>query len=348
MCMLKSSIWKSILLIAFVSIALTSNCEAESSTVYGFWPEYIDPSTYQPDWTLLTHVAYSSWGVNNDGSLTPPKDIGRYYAVRDSAHQHGVKVIISVSSGDQHTIDNIIANHREDFANNVLDTMQTYGADGVNLDFEFPLEPNSVTKTSNMILFEDFMKTLNATLKSSNPQYHISIDTSSVVEGTYRNRNLSQYMDSIFLMGYEYNWRTEATGPNSPFDDPTRHDVKDSVEILLQYYDPQKITVGVPFYGYVWQADSGQPGTKLTGNDHTAIDMKLAIDNAKKYGRLWDSNSHTPWYRYFSGGKWYQAWYDDEESIRLKYEYVKSQNLGGIGFWALGWEGNYPDIWKVF
>ncbi len=44
---------------------------------------------------------------------------------------------------------------------------------------------------------------------------------------------------------------------------------------------------------------------------------------------------------------WYQTWYDDDESLGLKIDYGYSENLGGIGFWALGYEGNNATIWNT-
>lgn len=338
-----------LMVLIFVSILLISDSESdmeEGPIIYGFWPDYIDPFSYQPESNALTHVAYHAWGVNSDGTLIAPADINRYNTVRDTAHQHKVKVIISISSSDCYTIDNILANHREDFANNVLGVLQEHEADGVNLDLEFPLPVNSVTQTSNVILFEEFAKTLYTVLKSANPDYHISIDTSSMVEYSYRNKNLSNHIDSIFLMGYDYNWKEELTGPNSPYNDPTRHDIKDSVHILLNYYDRQQIILGLPFYGCDWPAASDQMGTYITG-PRTAVDMETAINGAQIYGRLWDSNSQTPWFRYQVDTVWRQTWYDDEESIGLKLNYARSENLGGIGFWALGWEGKHSNIWNT-
>lgn len=348
----RNKIGRSLTLMALLSIILISNPalgEAESPIIYGFWPESMDPSSYQPDWEVLTHVAYSSWDVNSDGSLTAPENISRYETVRDLAHQHGVKVIISISTGNFSTIDSVLANHREEFAKNVLNVVQLYGADGVNLDFEFPLPTNSITQTSNIVLFEEFMKNLNTTLKTANPDYHVSIDISSVIEDVFCNKNLNQYMDSIFLMGYEYNyWHYGFTGPGSPLNDPTRSDINDSINRMLPYYNPQKIILGVPFYAYNFEAASGNAGAaRVNNNAYTILNMADAIAGTQMYGRHWDSNSSSPWYTYKDGNSvWHQVWYEDEESIGLKYDYVKSMNLGGIGFWALGYD--YPNIWRLF
>ncbi|MCZ7394655.1 MAG: glycosyl hydrolase family 18 protein [Candidatus Methanoperedens sp.] len=331
----------------FTPVAIENNL---SKLIYAFWPYWTDPSSYQPDWKGLTHVAYHSWNAKSDGTLVAPIDINRYNAVKNVARQNGVKVIISVTSFDAVTMDSIFAYHRENLANNILYAMQTYGADGVNIDFEFPNPTNTYTHTSNSALFEEFMQILYTKLKSANLDSHISIDVSGGVEGVYRNGNLAQYVDAIFLMGYDYHWSkdttTGAVSPYNAYNDPYQLDVDYSVNLLKKYYPSSKIILGLPLYGYDWPSSSSEQGASTIGNGAT-VQMKNAIANAQTYGRLWDSNSNTPWYRYKLGDTWHQTWYDDDESLGLKLDYVNSENIGGAGFWALGYEGNNANIWNV-
>jgi hypothetical protein len=69
-------------------------------------------------------------------------------------------------------------------------------------------------------------------------------------------------------------------------------------------------------------------------------------NNANSYGRIWDSYSLTPWYKYQSPD-WYQGWYDDSVSLGIKYDYVNSQNLKGIGIWALSYDGSNTELWNT-
>ncbi|RLG90711.1 MAG: hypothetical protein DRO36_05650, partial [Candidatus Hecatellales archaeon] len=323
--------------------------EHSSKVKYGFWPYWIDSQSYQPDWSGLTHVSYFSMDANSDGTLDTCHIGADYYNVRDIAHSHNVKVTLTVTTHDHNKqdYDHILAYHRNDLANNISQKLQYYGADGVSIDFEGVSSTNSYTGESNKELMEQFMQTLHDTLKNANPNYHLSFCVMGSVETVYRNADLSQYIDAVFLMGYDYHWSSApTTGALSPYDDPNQLDVVDSVNSLKNYYLPNKIILGLPFYGYDWPCSSNQPGASTTGNG-TAVRMKDAIANAQTYGRIWDSNSHTPWYRYQSGDTWHQCWYDDDESLGLKFDYVNDANLGGTGFWALGYEGNNANIWNV-
>jgi spore germination protein YaaH len=341
---------KFLLLIVLLTVPLflmSGSSRAESDIRFGFWHGNTLASNYQPDWTNLTHVAYAFWYVDDNGTIKPPNNISNYAAVRDTAHQHGVKMIISINThGGTEMIDDIIANHKNEFADNVLNLLQTQEADGVNIDFEYPSNINTATNTPNALLFESFMSTLYTKLKAANPAYHISFDTTWNNEeiDSYRNANLKNYFDSVFMMDYGWSTWTNVTEPNSPYDSPTLYDTIDSVNDLLKYFDKSQIIVGLPFYGYDYVAASDRKGAKVISR--TDIDMKDAVSASLIYGRIWDADSNTPWYCYKSNGLWHQVWYDDSASIGLKYQYVQSTKLGGIGFWALGTED--PSVWNIF
>ncbi|AKB43180.1 PGF-pre-PGF domain-containing protein [Methanosarcina vacuolata] len=318
-----------------------------NTIVYGFWPSWSYLESYQPDWNTLTHVSYSKWTVNSDGTLTDPANMSNYYVIRNQAHQRGVKVTLCIYSNDPYVMDSVIANHQTDFINNISNSLQMYGADGVNLDLETPTDINSITGTSNVPLFENLMANLHITLKAANPAYHISLDVPWGIKyaATFKNANLTKYTDSVFLMSYDYCNR-KTTAPNSPYNSSIRYDAIDSISETSKYFNKSQIILGLPFYGYDYSTDSNQPGANITREQ--AIFIGTAVNNSQVHGRIWDSDSNTPWYFYKAGDTWHQVWYDDDESLKLKYQYAKSENLGGVGFWALGYERNYSNIWKVF
>ena len=338
------------------SIGATSSLP---KTVYGFWPYWQSPASYQPDWSALTHVTYFCVEPESDGSLewkcgtdedTSPS---RYLKVRDAAHSQNVKALITVQAiygPALDALDNILAYHRQDFADNVLELLQDYGADGVCIDFEYPNEDNSVIGGKNKPLIEDLMHVLHSTLKNADPNYHISLCVAHTAEWEYLNPDLAQYTDAVFIMAYGAANGVTTTQALSPYyeEETKAYGVKWAANRLNGYYPPGKIILGLPFYGYQWACSSGEAGATITGATKVVF-MQQAISKAATTpdGRLWDSTSRTPWYRYESGGVWYQCWYEDEESLGLKLDYVNSANLGGAGFWVLGREGNNADIWNV-
>lgn len=314
---------------------------------YGFWPYWMHPYAYQPDWNCLDYVCYFSLDANADGTLNKDNIEAEYYIVRDAAHSQKIKVPLALTCFDQDTQDEILAYHRDELVNNMARKLQDLGADGVCIDFEAVRDSNSLTHGSNTDLMQSFMMKLHDTLKGINSDYHISFCVLGNVEKVYRNSALSKYTDAVILMGYEYHWSTSpVTGAISPYNDPNQLSVGDSVDTLKKYYPSNMIILGLPFYGYDWPCTSGEPAARTTG-EGAIVYMNSAIANAKMYGRLWDSDTHTPWYKYQSQDVWHQCWYDDEESLGLKFDYINSAQLAGPGFWALGYEGSDAEIWSV-
>lgn len=314
-----------------LSIFLIGTCSAKP-IVYGFWSPNSDPGSYQPDWTALTHVTYCNLAINADGTIRSPSNIDEFNKIRDTAHAHGVKFIISLAC-DPDSMDSLLANNGDKFSTNVVSALSHYGADGINLDIEGARDTNHITGTSNTELYESFMGTLYSRVKEINPDYHISYCCQAPPESIYRNTNLAQYTDAVFLMSYDASVWTGKTGPNAPLDKTIDH-----VATLREYYPSTKIILGVPFYGYDFVSANDQPGSVTTSNNQIAMKDAITGSLSKTSNLFWDSKSQTPYYTYQIGSQWHQVWYDDDKSLEIKYNYCKSRNLAGIGFWALGME----------
>jgi hypothetical protein len=151
-------------------------------------------------------------------------------------------------------------------------------------------------------------------------------------------------------MGYDYYWSgASVAGPCAPFESNGfwgSYYVKNSVEYYLgQGASANKLALGVPYYGYRWPTLTGEIKSNTTGTG-TAYTYSTMKNNANSFGRIWDLYSSTPWYKYQSPD-WYQGWYDDSISLGIKYDYVNSQNLKGIGIWALSYDGSNTELWST-
>jgi len=64
---------------------------------------------------------------------------------------------------------------------------------------------------------------------------------------------------------------------------------------------------------------------------------------------LWDENAQVPFYSYTSPstGSIRQVYYENENSLRIKYQITKNNNLAGIGIWALGYDGDRSELWNL-
>jgi Di-N-acetylchitobiase len=121
-------------------------------------------------------------------------------------------------------------------------------------------------------------------------------------------------------------------------------------EFLFAYHiDPTKLVLGVPWYGYKYTCEtfsaaqslcaikpmpffdapcSDASGSQIDYGDIENIRKRLPSD-----ARHWDAMSQTPFLQYEENGVATQLWFDDEQSLRLKYALVKSLGIRGVGMW---------------
>ena len=311
-------------------------------TVYGFFP-YWTSSSYTPSWELLTHIAWFGESLSSTGTVSSSHPLPAN--LLSQAHTYGVKVPLTITCFDADAIDAVLATYRDTAIANILSKVQAYGCDGVSIDFEGVRKTNSITGTSNKDLLEHFMSQLYTRFKSANPDYHVSICAPAVDwNNIFRNSNLSSCLDAFLIMGYDYFWSGSSnTGPVAPLDGYT-YDLTYSVSTYKNYISASKIVLLLPFYGFDWPCASDAAGAGTTGTG-TAVVMRNAVANAQTYGRRWHNASCTPWYAYQSSGVWHQCWYDDAESLNIKFNLVFDYGLQGTGMWALGYENTA--IWNV-
>ena len=103
----------------------------------------------------------------------------------------------------------------------------------------------------------------------------------------------------------------------------------------------EKIVVGVPFYGRGWggvkNVNDGLyqphgPAAPMGTWEAGVWDYKdLAANYVGKVKRHWHDEAKVPWL--FDEKKGVMISYDDPQSLKIKAEYVKEKNLGGVMIW---------------
>ena len=316
----------------------------EGTAIYGYLPdwEYQTAKNYLR-YDILTHISTFDFAVSSSGNITNPA-YWPWTDVINAAHQNGVKVILTAVNFTASDIHNLLTNStaKQNFFSNVVNRMQSFQLDGVNIDFE------SLNSADRGTLINTFMIDLSNYVKAQLPDAEISFAGPAVNWGGWQFAGLADACDYIFIMGYSFygSWST-TTGPCAPL---TGGSINITNTVNTQYSSvvqshPEKLILGVPYYGLKWKTQTQSAGS-------TVIDyigstrFKNDIVNGPVYGVLWSSTHQAPWYRYQSGGEWYQVWYDTDSSLGLKYSLAQSKNLRGVGMWALGYDGNRQEYWN--
>lgn len=317
-----------------------------NKTVFGWNPSWVGTAYTNYNYNLLSHVAYFSYEVDTaTGGYTTI-----YYWNTTNliplAHSYGTKVVLTVTNFGSAKNTALLSSpaKRQTLINTLITLIQSRNADGVNIDFE------SVPSSQNQNLVT-FMTDLSNAFHTQVPGSHVSICLPAVDwNNSFNLPALNSVCDLMLIMGYDYYWSgATIAGPCAPFESNGfwgSYYVKNSIAYYLnQGASTSKLALGVPYYGYQWPTQTGgiKAYTTGTGTAYTYSTMK---NNANSYGRIFDLYSLTPWYKYQTTG-WYQGWYDDSVSLGIKYNYVNTQNLKGIGIWALSYDGTNAELWNT-
>ncbi|RMF08494.1 MAG: T9SS C-terminal target domain-containing protein [Candidatus Neomarinimicrobiota bacterium] len=315
---------------------------APSRTVFGYHPYWEGTNWQDYNYDLLTTVAYFSAEVNSSGQLTHLHG-WPVTGLINAAHAHGVKVVLCATLFNSSSMETLLssADRRQTLITNLLSQVQAGQADGVNIDFEgLP-----ASQKQNMV---QFITDLTTTFHTQIPGSEVTLAMPAVDwNHAWDYSALAGIADGLFIMGYDYHWSgSSTTGAVAPLTGGT-YNVSWSVSDYLASTGNRadKLILGVPYYGIEWPAVSSSPGAATTGTGSSKI-YNTAVVLAATYGRNWDTNSQTPWYAYSSGG-WHQGWYDDAQSLELKYDLALSQNLQGVGIWALGYDHGRQELWDL-
>ena len=310
--------------------------------VFGYHPHWIGENFHSYDFSLLSHVAYFSAEANPaTGTVSSAHNwatTGLIAAAQAAQTKPVLTVTLMGASSNAALLGD--AGKRNTLIQTVVGLASAQNAAGITIDFE------SVPQAQRGN-FVAFVSGLAAAARAAIGGVEISaalpaIDWSKAYDAV----GLAASCDHLVLMGYDYHYTGSANaGAVAPLDGGMS--VRQSVNNYLNLgVAPQKLILGVPYYGYDWPVKDSSGGSATTGKGK-AILFKDAKTAAAQNGRNWDDATSSPWYAYQTPQGWRQAWYEDEQSLGVKYSLVNSLNLGGVAIWALSYDGGNADLWNA-
>ncbi len=309
-------------------------------TVYGYSPYWTSDQFLH--FNKITHYACFSVGVNGDGSLNNSHNFPQTWAWGIShAHRTGVKVILCATCFNGATIHSIVTTGATNAINNLLNMVRSAGIEGVNIDFEGVPGADRANLTI-------FMQQLAAAFRPYGLEVTIAtppVDWSNAFD----YRAIADTTDGVFIMGYNYHYSgSSEAGPCAPLAGWGTYNIRwTTTDYLVKTnYNRGKIILGLPYYGYEWPTETGSAHSRTTGSGSATI-YADAVPRARARGERWDGESQTPWYAWQSGAQWYQGWFDNEQSLLVKYDDLNRNRLVGSGMWALAYDGARQELWAA-
>jgi spore germination protein YaaH len=318
--------------------------------VYGWHPYWVGSVYTNYDWSMLSDFCYFDYSVSpSTGNNTNGSFAWSTSAAVTAALSHSVNVHFCATLFSSHSTFWASSTAQQTFITNAINLLNSRGGNGINIDFEG-------MGASDKTPFKNFMVNLCNQVHAANANYKVTMALYAVDWSTsFDMPALNAVVDNFIIMGYDYYYSGSGTaGPEAPlynFQTSYNYTLSKSITYYLkQGASPNKLLLGLPWYGREWETAGATAPSSTTGGFTSSRTYNYVRNNSATYSaanKHWESNSFNPYYSYVTGGATRQCWIDDSYSYGRKFDMVNQRGLGGIGIWALGYDDGYQDLWQL-
>jgi len=348
----------------FACIYLTAQAQKKPFCIFGYYAgnaRMIDSFPVEK----LTHLSFSFTHLNGSRmAVSNARDSMTLLAcVAQKKRNPALKVIVSMggwtgcySCSDVFSTDA----SRKIFASSVKHVLDLYGADGIDLDWEYPTiagAPGHPYGPADKDHFTSLIRTLRDTLGDRREISFAAGGFTQYIEESVDWKAVTPLVDRINLMTYDLvTGNDSVTGHHTGlYSTPTQKESCDNAVRLLKKkgVPMNKLVLGAAFYARVWEKipdlNNGLGGTGkfLRGVSYRQFNTVLSPDSGFVYH--WDETAKAP-FIYNPSKKWF-ATFDDSTSIALKTRYAIKHKLNGMMFWQLAEDkferGLLDVIWEM-
>lgn len=264
----------------------------------------------------------------------------------NNMHEQGVLVTPFLSNHWGRQRGQAALNIPDILADEIVEAINKYNLDGVNIDLENLLVKDKDKLTNFVRILKEKMpegKLLTVAV-AANPN-----KLSKTWVAAYDYAGLAEYADYLVLMSYDEHSSGGAEGAVASIGF-----VESSIKVILESVSRDKVVLGIPLYGRYWEKNAESGGEAIiisqieriakrynsipvyddkTGTVTVTIDVKSGDRKAYVNGRYLEEGTYT-------------IWYENENSILRKLKLMNDYGLRGAGLWALGNEND--EFWNWY
>ncbi len=318
----------------------------------GFMPYWLLDKADKNYSRYLSEMTYFGLTVNPDGMIQKYTKPGEaepgWYALTSGKFTPApnLKTSLAVFSGDPAVINQLIAEpetHAAALAAEVGPIMDQYGFTVLNLDLENVLDASESARKN----FTAFVASLKTNLNKP-----LTIDASPtdlVKTRTIDLQTVGPLVDKVILMTYDYHFSgsmvTGPVAPNGGAGIESEFDTETGIQKALEILPADKVILGVPLYGYEWETlTPGRRAAVLPGSGIVASNRRVEefLSGCASCSAQLETAAQESYLVYLDedSNTYHQIFYPDEQFMKTKIALANKYNLGGLAFWALGYEGN--------
>jgi spore germination protein YaaH len=341
-----------------IALAVDSS-EPESARkiqTWGYYPTWLEDTWKNLGLTLWDRVILFELPVGADGRIKLGDGwSGHWQPMLNAVRRAGGGFDIALTLLDEANFRRLFS--RPDAVERLLQDavrlIHLPGFNGIHLDFEVYGAMEDQAVSAYRVLIERLYREM-ITLDDK-PVLSVFFPVGGAKE-LFDSRTL-HHVDYVVVQGYDAHSATSVTaGPVSPLTGKHALTWEKSLRYVLNMDVPRsKILFSIPYFGYEWPVESASPGARTTGRGVTTtyapVDAQLlplirvsVTDRIARYPVKRDPDSRSPYYAYQADdGQWYQGWYEDEASLREKFNFIIAERLAGIAAFPLGYDAGVFD-----
>lgn len=281
---------------------------------------------------FLTELSIFSYGFTAEGELIPPL-LDDVWMIELANRYQTLSILTLTPLGANGNFDNnlisaIVQNpdSRDNLIDNLIIVMGNKGYRGLDIDFEF-------IKAEDRDSFTEFVRVCTDRMHEAGYQVSVALapKTSAQQRGLLYEgkdyRALGEIADHVLVMTYEWGY---TFGP--PMAVAPLNRVREVLEYAVTEIAPEKISMGIPNYGYDWPLpyERGVTRARTIGNIEA---VRIAVNQGSEI--QFDELAQTPYFNYESNGVLHEVWFEDVRSLQGKFDLIKEFGLRGPGYWQI-------------
>lgn len=224
--------------------------------------------------------------------------------------------------------------NRSAFIQNIINLIQQYNFDGVNIDIE---DVNLEDSAGVSALYTELGEALHRRgyyLSASVPS-RVSDQPTNPFSAPFNYSAIGKAVDQFVAMLYnEHGWPGSGPGPVVSIG---------WMEQVLRYtltkMPASKVVAAVSVFGFDFN---------LTTERNTYATYQMAMDLARRYNKevIFDEKTQTPMFAYQDEqGNQHEVWFENSASLLAKIRLAWDLGISGVALWRLGMED--PDVWNM-
>lgn len=298
----------------------------------GYAYPYIKEEILNETLPFLTDLSIFSYGFTEEGDLIPPK-LDAAWMINAARSKRTRPMLVLTPLGADGRFNSYLVTRlvndskmQQRLIRQLWIEMEEMDYGGVDMDFEY-------VQAEDRVGYAEFVSRATRTLNVFG--YKVSVALAPKTSRGQRGllyegidyRLLGEAANQVMLMTYEWGY---TYGP--PMAVAPINMVRRVVEYALTEIPAEKISLGIPNYGYDWPLpfEKGVTKAESIGNKEA---VQIAID--KGVDIKFDETAQSPHFTYWQYGIQHEVWFEDVRSIAAKFDLIKEFGLRGAGYWQI-------------